>query len=115
MAEMNDINISDLSAMVEKLKSNPEIVSSVASALGISTPSADKTSQDEEKNSGGLPDVISTITPLLSQKSEKEHNGHDHRTALLYALRPYLSPERQEIIDYIMKFSKIGDLLKKLQ
>lgn len=115
MAELNDINISDLSAMVEKLKSNPEIVSSVASALGINASSADQTSQGEEKPSSGLPDVISTIAPLLSQSSEKGHGGNDHRIALLCALRPYLSPERQEIIDYIMKFSKIGDLLKKLQ
>jgi len=118
MADISDINMNDLSAMVEKLKSNPEIVSSVASVLGINPPSPDaEKSGSEEKGSSTLPDMISTLAPLLSSKREghKSDLSNDHLTALLCALRPYLSAERQEIIDYIMKFSKIGDILKKLQ
>ena len=118
MADLGEININDLSSMVERLKSNPEIVSSVASALGIGFPSSDSEKGDgEEKSAPTLPDVISTIAPMIPSKPSggKEGRDSEHLTALLCALRPYLNPERQEIIDYIMKFSKIGDLLKKLQ
>ena len=105
----------DLSEMIERLKSNPEIVTSVASALGLGAPplQSEPNVGDSSSSSTPLPEMLSAIAPLLSHSSEK--NGGDHRTALLCALRPYLSPERQEIIDYIMKFSKMGDLIKKLK
>ena len=37
-----------------------------------------------------------------------------HRTALLCALKPYMSPRRREAIDYIIKIDRIGDLLHTL-
>ena len=127
---MTDINdetatpeVSDIAAVIEKLKSNPEIVTSIASALGANispnAPSNESTHIDlPPQLSDRLPDIISTMAPLLSLGG-KEHKASgteaDHRIALLCALKPYLNRERQEIVDYILKFSKIGDLLKKLK
>ena len=119
MSDTNDTKdlrgITDLSEMIEKLKENPEIVSNVASALGLGVSPTNE--QTGENVTAQLPEMLSAISPLISQSSiggEKTHSD-DQRIALLLALRPYLNPERQEIIDYIIKFSKIGDLLKKLK
>ena len=101
--------------MIEMLKKNPEIVTSVASALGYgSLPNA--SIEEDSKASVEAPqspDTISASAPVIQPKSFSDH-GCDDRTRLLLALRPYLSRERQEIIDHIIKFSKIGDLLKRL-
>jgi hypothetical protein len=60
-----------------------------------------------------------TLGPMLSESSfaSKEIKGsrEDHRYALLCALRPYLSEERREVIDYLLRFGKIGELLKKIK
>lgn len=83
-----------------------------------------------------LPEVMATIAPLLSGSSSESGGQHEpaeqkndgaavasvrtdvpcraHRTALLCALKPYMSPRRREAIDYIIKIDRIGDLLHTL-
>lgn len=60
-----------------------------------------------------LPDVIATISPILGGGEKKARP--DKRTALLLALRPYLSPGRREAVDYITKLGKLNDLFKNLK
>ena len=38
---------------------------------------------------------------------------HERRIALLCALRPYLSPRRQEAIDYILRMDRMGKLFRQ--
>lgn len=104
----------DLTAMIERLKKNPEIVTAVTSMLGGSPKSDAPPPESQATSAVQLPEILSAISPLLSG-GESTPAESDRRIALLCALRPYLSPERQEVIDYMMKFSKIGDLLKKLK
>lgn len=102
--------ITDLSEMIEKLKESPEIVSSVVTALGLgSAPAAD----NAENGGEGQSKLQSLISSLPA--SSPDSTAGDNRIALLVALKPYLSRERGEIIDYIIKFSKLGDMLKKLK
>ena len=80
-----------------------------------------------------LPDIISMISPLMSNLSPQgsnntqsmqktslpiSHSPQSHeaqnRSALLCALKPYLKKERQEAIDYMIKLSRLGDILKTL-
>lgn len=91
-----------------------------------------------------LPEVMATLAPILSggngggetqhgepseQKNDASNNDDPsvpvasiktdvpcraHRTALLCALKPYMSPRRREAIDYIIKIDRIGDLLHTL-
>jgi hypothetical protein len=44
----------------------------------------------------------------------KHSPSADSRTALLCAMKPYLSRDRQNAIDYIVKIGKLGDILKTL-
>ena len=44
----------------------------------------------------------------------KKHSADDRRAALLCAMKPYLSRDRQQAVDYILKLSRLGDVLKSL-
>jgi len=61
-----------------------------------------------------LPDVMTALTPVLKGNSPKKAPP-DRRTALLLALRPYLSEGRCEAIDYITRIGKLGDVVKNLK
>lgn len=63
-----------------------------------------------------LPEVMSAIAPVLKGANAPPHKAtHDKRTALLLALRPYLSPARCEAIDYIARIEKLSDVVKNLK
>lgn len=68
-----------------------------------------------------LPQVMATIAPMLGGEGKSGSNSHssprheDKRTALLCALKPYLSPRRCQAIDYIIKLEKIGSLLHTIK
>ena len=47
------------------------------------------------------------------QKEGGGKSGHDRRVALLCALRPYLSPQRQAAIDYILRMDQMGKLFRQ--
>ena len=88
-----------------------------------------------------LPTIISTVKPLLEMLSTSsgqsapahqttpavakpenlpvgsrggDRGGNAHRSALLCALKPYLSSDRRQAIDYIIKLDRLGDVLKTL-
>ena len=118
----------DISGAIAKLKEHPEIISAVASALSGSN--ADNNINEEKVDAPTssppfpmekLTEVMATLGPMLheigSSPSGKEIKGtrEDHRYALLCALRPYLSDGRREMVDYVLKFGRIGDLLKKMK
>ena len=69
-----------------------------------------------------LPAMLGMLTSLSggqggqSGQSHAPHSGGKsgtHRTALLLALKPYLSEGRCEMIDAIVNLSRLGDLLGK--
>ena len=69
-----------------------------------------------------LPAVMATIAPMLGGEgkgSTKNHSSpprsENKHTALLCALKPYLSPRRCQAIDYIIKLEKIGSLLHTIK
>ena len=69
-----------------------------------------------------LPSMIETVKPLLAnltptektsaEEQKPKKNDHGKRTALLLALKPYLSKERSDAVDYIVKISELTELLR---
>ena len=137
MSEVSDINERegpssaglppDFSAMLDKVLSNPEILTTVATALsGMSgseaapkeeAPQAASAPVDVDAMMQKLPQMMALLGPMISGASTK--NGvvappSDKRECLLSAIKPYLSPARCEAIDYIIKFSKLSEILKTL-
>lgn len=59
------------------------------------------------------PKLISRLLPLVSELTGGGGGG-DERAQLLYALRPFLKPERQEKVERAMKAARLIHVGKKL-
>ena len=57
-----------------------------------------------------LPALMSAIGPLLGDKGGKK----DEKTALLLALKPYMSPERCDAIDKLIMLGRLGEVMRQL-
>lgn len=69
-----------------------------------------------------LPQILSVMKPLLSfmpppkpATPKKEPNAQDCRDNLLLALKPFLSTERKEAVDTIIRISKLGNVFQQLK
>ena len=102
----------DLGAMVSKLLDNPDLISQIASTVGV----------DLQKNGGESPQ------PEASEKETAVHpsggsiggllpmltaigGNLTRRTALLSALKPFCNEHRCRTIDYMISISKLSDSL----
>jgi hypothetical protein len=103
----------DLSGIMDIISKNPELVEKAASILdGI------KNGGDAPPIPGFDPSALGAILPAFKPTSDgkkdgggRGHHGRNRSCELLRALKPYLSKERCDAIDYMLNFSKIGDLL----
>ena len=137
MNETGGGGISGLSEAIGKLMEHPEILSMAASVLGQDLPTeADKESppskkeQNEDSRSDASTantakpealsaDLAGALAPILSRirgsgHKDGAHSLH-HTTALLIALKPYLSAPRCEQIDRLVELSKLGAVFENLR
>ena len=65
-----------------------------------------------------LPQVMEVLKPMLGQaqapSAPKPPSPEEERDRLLLSLCPFLSKERQETLEAILKLSKLGEVLKQL-
>ena len=124
------------SEMLDKVLANPQILTTVASALSsVSAETAGATASSPPKNEPGeseaestasspeidammqkLPEMMKLISPMISSGGKGSPMGKtsDKRSCLLSAIKPYLSPARCEVIDYIIKFSQLSEIIKQI-
>ena len=67
-----------------------------------------------------LPQMMSMLAPMLSSTQAPTHNNapksaEDYRNDLLLALRPFLSPERSQAIDAMLRIAKLGAILRQIK
>ena len=70
-------------------------------------------------NLAGLGDLLGQIDPAMIQRmlplvGELTGGGNDERMQLLYALRPFLKPERRDKVERAAKTAKLIHIGKKL-
>lgn len=125
-----------ISDAIDRLLANPELLSSVASAIGVKAPKSADTekveSEASEKNDADanakeasraetpskLPDIMANAAPILAALSGGSPGGKlpdDDRTKLLCALKPYVNPHRQEAIDTIVNLARISEVIKTIK
>ena len=125
VADRSTLQLSDA---IDRLLANPELLSTVASAIGVSkenkdksdsvAESAQKTSQEKSEASAipqKMPEMMATLSPVLSALSDKGKLPDDDRSRLLCALKPYVNPHRREAIDTIVQLSKISEVFKTVR
>ena len=119
---------SPFSAALEKILANPQLLSTVASALkeaDATPPSESASPMPSDALSQKLPQMMAAMAPMLTKLSQSDdaqsNKGQppvsapsDPRACLLCALKPYLSDSRREAIDYMIRLGKLSDLLRNL-
>lgn len=107
-----------LASAIAKISEHPELISIVAGALG-KNPSTESEPKEAplapaSDPSGDITSIIGAVAPVMSALggSRKKSPREEHRDALLCALKPYLSEDRRQMVDHIIKLGQIGDILK---
>lgn len=103
----------DLGAMVTKLLANPELLSQIASTVGVDIPKTEEKAQppDEgEARSVSVPNIDGLLS-LMGGGGKGTGGGAGRRTALLSALKPFCNEHRCRTIDYMISISKLSENL----
>lgn len=104
--------------VLSSLLSNPDLLAKLPSLLSSMKPILDMLGG---MGGTGTAQTSAAASPLpgaqnepASAQDKSSDKKSDSRTALLCAMKPYLSPDRQNAIDYIVKIGRLGDILKSL-
>ena len=126
--------------VLTSLLSNPELMERVRSILQVSTSTANSEETQETAVASTapalpasaegvssllsnpdlmakIPQLLSAMKPMLSagrSQEKKELSPEEKRTALLLAIKPYLSPERRQAVDTVLMIARLGSILKQL-
>ena len=123
MPENNDNN-EKLSTALNEILSNPQMLSAISSmAKNLKSTEKDslKADADEPKaeesseavaTGVGLPDILNMLSSKGGGTGSLKQN---RRSELLCALKPYLSQERSDAIDKIIRFSELSSVFKELK
>ena len=108
----NDISVPS-GDILSSLLSNSDLILKLPSIISAAKPIIELFSQ--QQRSGGEQAPHDSIEVSNSRSvSTNQPNISDRRSALLCAMKPYLNKERQQIVDYIVRLSRLGDILKTL-
>ena len=99
----------DLGAMVSKLFGNPELISQIASTVGMDVPKAEEKGEGKTTSTVPVP-PIEAILPMLPSSGGGK-GGASKRTALLSALKPFCNEHRCRTIDYMIGISRLSETL----
>jgi len=111
--ENSNPTMPDLSGIMDIISKNPELVQQAASILDGMKKGGDAPPIPEGLDPSALGAILPTFKPIPDGKKDggKAHHDRNRSCELLRALKPYLSKERCDAIDYMLNFSRIGDLL----
>lgn len=119
-----------LSGAIGKILEHPELISMVASVLGTdgtekaaeqqtqkgeAVKNDGETSQKTDADTAAILPVLSKLSALgVGKDGEKKGSAFKHEQ-LLCALKPYLSKNRCDAIDYVLRISKISSVIGQLR
>lgn len=114
-----------LTSALNEIFSNPQMLSAISSmaqslkANSATPPKEDiqeASDQKSEPPSNESASAISNKLPDLLNALSASGSGikQSHRSELLCALKPYLSQNRSDAIDKIIRFSELSSILKNL-
>ncbi|MBO4467769.1 MAG: hypothetical protein J5766_00575 [Clostridia bacterium] len=103
----------DLSAKLSEILSDEKSMKRVKSLAESLLSGESETGRENQADGSGISGE--EASKILSIFSRLKHKEDDNRTALLAALRPSLSPEKQKKVDTAIKLLKLIDMLPLLK
>ncbi len=106
--------------ILSALLSNPDLIAKLPSLISSIKPIIEMLGSSglvkgvAEASEKPFKDESASVGSIQANSSSSHKGGEDSRAALLCAMKPYLSRDRQNAIDYIIKISRLGDILKTL-
>ena len=95
----------DLSKIISVLMENPDIIEKISSLAKT------EASPKAEKNDKVIPERTEPTAATAEESNQSQRR--DKRAKLLYAIKPYLEPKRQEAIDSMMAIADVLDNIKR--
>ena len=92
--------------------SNPELMAKLPQVMAMLRPMMEQASaaQSAQTDSGAA--ATAATSSALSVSPQKKPT--DNRSALLLALKPFLSEDRRNAVDAMLRLSALGDVLRRL-
>lgn len=105
-----------LGGVLSALLSNPEMIKMLPTVIASVKPMLEMLGGGAASSASGEATVAKAVDKSLkpSEHGREGSVGNDSRTALLCAMKPYLSEERRNAVDHIVKLSRLGEILKTL-
>lgn len=100
--------------LFSSLLQNPEIVSKIPQLISAIGPMLSGTTAQDKQSSEQTVDTSAQISTSEIKEKRFADDRSNSRAALLCAMKPYLSRDRRDAIDYIIKLSRLGEILKTL-
>ena len=87
--------------------SNPELLAKLPQVMAMLRPMMEQSAAQT-----AAPQADAPAVPASAPTAEKK--PPDNRTALLLALKPFLSEDRRNAVDAMLRISALGDVLRRL-
>lgn len=103
--------------ILSSLLSNPELIAKLPTIISSIKPIIEmfgKSSSPTVNDTASVAALPQKAESVAASVTKADRGGSDSRTALLCAMKPYLSADRRDAIDYIVKLGRLGDILKTL-
>ena len=129
-----------ISDAIDRLLANPELLSTVASAIGVQAPTSISEKKENEAADGSedtvtksdtvsasasdenaipskLPELMANAAPIIAALSGGKGGKQpdDDRTRLLCALKPYVNSHRRDAIDTMVQIARISEVIKTVK
>ena len=100
--------------ILSSLLSNPELIAKLPTIISSVKPILEMLVKSNMGATGTASVAALPVQSAPSAPTVKIDHSSDSRSALLCAMKPYLSEDRRNAIDYIVKLGRLGDILKTL-
>ena len=98
--------------ILSSILSNPELIAKLPQLISLAAPMLGAFLGGTQKEASHENTSAPASPPISPPPKASAHS--DSRAALLCAIKPYLCPDRQAAVDYIIKLSRLGEILKTL-
>lgn len=96
------------------LLSNPELIAKLPAIISSIKPIIEMFGKSAAPQNDSVAVAALPVDNGPSLPASRLSQGSESRAALLCAMKPYLSEDRRNAIDYIVKLGRLGDILKTL-